>query len=1223
MANEYSADVPKGFNVPKQVRLDSITGIQNEDTLKDLGAGNVLAFKYYEGLKIYCKDEKTEYVWREVIGSETGLLDDAFVYPNYNSVDGIDYSGKSFNFFEVIPNIQPPDGSETKLIEGANVTITGTGTTLDPYEISSSFETSQTYIEEGDNITITGTGVELDPYIINADLTDLGIVKTIDNEVIAPGQTLSIINNELTGKVLTTKEYVESIIPSSPDGSETKLDAGDNVTILGTGTILDPYIINSTTEDTPTYINAGDDIEVLGIGTIDNPYIINSTVDSKIVDEIVDGDTTHAPSGNSVFDALALKSYLSTGLIKNGLISINVDPTKYDISAGIGIITNYDDPEDPISTIVNFDAIIGHTPVYLTSSNITYIAINSSGAVVESATQFTSVQRRDLIILGAVVHSNLTTINVVNNISAPSNSIGNQLGDLIEAVGPLNITGNKYTANGVNLSLDKSAGSIFKFGVNFANDWKKPHELTQTSGTALTFRYRTQNGNEGSDITVLDPTKYDLANVITTVPNNKYTIQTVTMFQTGLTRIQYGQNYYDSLSEAQNAIFTRNFVVENNILMNGITRAYIILKKETTSLLNIVDAKIVDAQKFGGVASGGVALTLSNIIAALGYTPENIVNKQNSLTVDGTNTKYPTVDAINNEVVKLTVTAKQTIASTITATSNDSETVGIEMSSAFVNGAFTGVTNTAAKVAGGRFSIGNYSLNSKTNLGEKLLVKNEGTLGNTAGSYKYIADFQQANTTNINRFQITSYRRGAGSTFQGAGFRLQSAVDNSATDGSAAFIEIGATDPTSFGSAFLSFGTGGTDRLSIINSGKVLINKLTSTGEQLQVAGTGKFEDDLYAPNINSIDAGNIDWQALGDSITYGEGSTTGTTSYANIIQTKVGFKSLSKQAISGITVKPTVGRGELYTQVSAVTVGTELITVMVGVNDAIVNNTLGDLPTVLGKTYASLDKTLSFTEAFRYNIETLKINFPSAKIIIISPLKTTSAWTTSANLQKYIDAEIAICNYLSVPFIDANNLSGIYPTGTFTPDGLHPNDAGYALLADCVLKGIINPSTVKKVDISTIITDAIVNNEYYVAPSQNAVFDALALKANIDFPATFTGSAVSASLGFISGADFATGSTGTGLTGPNSGGIPYPSGISFVTNNPLTPGWTSNAPITQPYGKYTVYTVATLPSPPITGMGTYATVSDALAPTYLTTVVGGGAIVTPVFYNGVNWVAH
>lgn len=277
MANEYSADVPKGFNVPKQVRLDSITGIQNEETLKDLGVGNNLAFKYYEGLEIYCKDEKTTYRWREVVGSETGLLDIHFVYPNYNPVDGIDYSGKSFNFFEVTDsNIQPPDGSETKLIEGSNITIIGTGTALDPYEISSTSGPSQTYIEEGNNVTITGTGVELDPYIINSDSEDLGIVKTVNNEVIAPGQSISIINNETTGKVLTTKEYVQSVIPATPDGSETKLNAGDNVTILGTGTTLDPYIINAESEESITYVNSGDNTNVTGSGSISDPYIINS-----------------------------------------------------------------------------------------------------------------------------------------------------------------------------------------------------------------------------------------------------------------------------------------------------------------------------------------------------------------------------------------------------------------------------------------------------------------------------------------------------------------------------------------------------------------------------------------------------------------------------------------------------------------------------------------------------------------------------------------------------------------------------------------------------------------------------------------------------------------------------------------------------------------------------------------------------------------------------------
>jgi len=57
---------------------------------------------------------------------------------------------------------------------------------------------------------------------------------------------------------------------------------------------------------------------------------------------------------------------------------------------------------------------------------------------------------------------------------------------------------------------------------------------------------------------------------------------------------------------------------------------------------------------------------------------------------------------------------------------------------------------------------------------------------------------------------------------------------------------------------------------------------------------------------------------------------------------------------------------------------------------------------------------------------------------------------------------------------------------------------------------------------------------------------------------------------------------------------------------------------------KFPVYTVATLPTTsPNAAVGNWAYVTDALAPAYLTPVVGGGAIVTPVFYNGTNWVCH
>jgi hypothetical protein len=49
-----------------------------------------------------------------------------------------------------------------------------------------------------------------------------------------------------------------------------------------------------------------------------------------------------------------------------------------------------------------------------------------------------------------------------------------------------------------------------------------------------------------------------------------------------------------------------------------------------------------------------------------------------------------------------------------------------------------------------------------------------------------------------------------------------------------------------------------------------------------------------------------------------------------------------------------------------------------------------------------------------------------------------------------------------------------------------------------------------------------------------------------------------------------------------------------------------------------TGFTVATLPAGTV-GMRTYVT--DALAPSFSATVVGGGAVTIPVFYNGTNWI--
>lgn len=74
-----------------------------------------------------------------------------------------------------------------------------------------------------------------------------------------------------------------------------------------------------------------------------------------------------------------------------------------------------------------------------------------------------------------------------------------------------------------------------------------------------------------------------------------------------------------------------------------------------------------------------------------------------------------------------------------------------------------------------------------------------------------------------------------------------------------------------------------------------------------------------------------------------------------------------------------------------------------------------------------------------------------------------------------------------------------------------------------------------------------------------------------------------------------------------------------------LSSGATSVLEVTAARGTFNVpfrskaYTVATLPAG---AQGDRAHVTDALAPVFLGIIAGGGAVITPVFHNGTNWVA-
>lgn len=366
------------------------------------------------------------------------------------------------------------------------------------------------------------------------------------------------------------------------------------------------------------------------------------------------------------------KQNLPTGFIQGLTLSVTPgDNTKFNIGAGAYTITDFTD-------LANIDVQIyqlplgmtGITPAYLNTNIASYIAIDQNQTIIQSSSPFDNDDRRVYALLGAIIHSNLTTINTTNEIKAPVVAPTNQLHDFMQAIGKLNLNGNEFTANGANLSLNKSAGQIFGMGIN-AGDFMDPHRLTIGATSAFTFRYRLSNSTEFANTTVLDPTQYESApGALTALSNNnRWSIQHVNMFQSGLVRVQYGQHEYTSFENARGNAFTETFTVEQNIADNSIFRAYVILKKNTTNLASAItagDAAIISVDKFGNAVGGpGNALTSAAIIAALGYTPEDVANKATGLT-GANNTTYPTTLAVSSAIGAIDLQQATNVGATTT-----------------------------------------------------------------------------------------------------------------------------------------------------------------------------------------------------------------------------------------------------------------------------------------------------------------------------------------------------------------------------------------------------------------------------------------------------------------------------------------------------------------------------------------------------------------------------
>jgi len=142
------------------------------------------------------------------------------------------------------------------LTSGVSLLNKSFGTTVLGQANTDYTDTSEDINEALSPILIVGNGDIATPDGIWTSTLRSDALKLLKNGLLTlPSVTNDLIENDVTGKAVVTKEYLETVFPNTPDGSETKIIPGTNIGITGNGTTLTPYIISSNNDDISQYTN--------------------------------------------------------------------------------------------------------------------------------------------------------------------------------------------------------------------------------------------------------------------------------------------------------------------------------------------------------------------------------------------------------------------------------------------------------------------------------------------------------------------------------------------------------------------------------------------------------------------------------------------------------------------------------------------------------------------------------------------------------------------------------------------------------------------------------------------------------------------------------------------------------------------------------------------------------------------------------------------------------
>lgn len=322
-----------------------------------------------------------------------------------------------------------------------------------------------------------------------------------------------------------------------------------------------------------------------------------------------------------------LESILTTGLLNGGTLSTQNGTTTFSVLSGSGIIVaqNASLGEEPFPTIkrVGWQNVVSRSLDYVSTNQITYIYVDSSGVINQTPNPLTVSQKESNISLGRILHQASSVTN--GSITSPAISYGLGENSLTfqRAFGPLKISGHVLAASSSGgagtLGLIKTAGDSYAEGRNYTVNPNSPNLVLASSDPELVnskiFReYTDANGdpvilnNGGTGYSVIDPSQYNNGGTLGAVGNNDWTNQRVYWFPNSVNRalfVYYGTQKFATFDDAIGGISTENFQEGANTANAAVFVGVVTVKGNETDLTNTTNAKITQANLFRGAGVGG------------------------------------------------------------------------------------------------------------------------------------------------------------------------------------------------------------------------------------------------------------------------------------------------------------------------------------------------------------------------------------------------------------------------------------------------------------------------------------------------------------------------------------------------------------------------------------------------------------------------------------------